>query len=180
VIAVPTLETYAFQDENYRGCICPLLDARLSSVYAMAYRAGERETRVNDSEELLPGKEGGGLSSVLLDAGAYEYDVFTEMLDTSLSSPAARDMAGNGIRIYGDGLEAMRPESRERFEAMLAAHSLNAEIMPDDRCPRDASHVAAWAYAYGEPVPYATIEPLYIRKAEAQRRLDAGLLKPHS
>ncbi|MDR1068695.1 MAG: tRNA (adenosine(37)-N6)-threonylcarbamoyltransferase complex dimerization subunit type 1 TsaB [Clostridiales Family XIII bacterium] len=277
VIAVPTLETYAFQDEGFRGIICPLLDARLSSVYAMAYITEIRSddfseisaagiahglsivsldtacvdafgklpqeemarglstvsfdtARADDSGEFpqeemarglstilldtacaggsgeLPQEEmarglstvlldtacaddsgefpqeemARGLSTVLLDAGAYEYDVFTEMLDTSIGAFAAQKRASDTIRVYGDGLDAMSPESRQRFEAMLTARSMDVQIMPDDRYPRDASHVAAWAYAYGTPVHYTKIEPLYIRKAEAQRRLDAGLLQPHS
>jgi tRNA threonylcarbamoyladenosine biosynthesis protein TsaB len=43
---------------------------------------------------------------------------------------------------------------------------------------QNALFVAKWALAFGEAIDYRLLEPIYIRKAEAQRKLDAGLLKP--
>jgi tRNA threonylcarbamoyladenosine biosynthesis protein TsaB len=40
-----------------------------------------------------------------------------------------------------------------------------------------AQDVARWALAFGVPQDYRTVEPIYMRKAEAQRKLEAGLLK---
>jgi tRNA A37 threonylcarbamoyladenosine modification protein TsaB len=65
--------------------------------------------------------------------------------------------------------------------AAAKAHGYDEDklmIMPDEDYPRDASQTAAWSYAFGTPQDYRNLEPIYIRKAEAQRRLDEGLIVP--
>jgi tRNA threonylcarbamoyladenosine biosynthesis protein TsaB len=80
-------------------------------------------------------------------------------------------------------LEILVPGGAYKYEEFLVlAEAAGGKdellFMPDEEYPRDASHTAAWAYAFGQPEDYRTLEPIYIRKAEAQRRLDEGLLKP--
>jgi tRNA threonylcarbamoyl adenosine modification protein YeaZ len=128
LVPVPTLETFAFQDAAAGRVVCPVLDARLSQVYAGAYRLhnGRLDT-------IIPG-------------GAYSYDEF---------------LAAAEAAVRNCGFDA---------DSLL--------LMPDEDYPRDASQTAAWAHAFGRLQDYRSVEPIYIRKAEAQRRLDEGLLEP--
>jgi hypothetical protein len=45
----------------------------------------------------------------------------------------------------------------------------------DEDEAQSAVKVLKWARAFGRPVAYTELEPLYMRKAEAQRRLDEKL-----
>jgi tRNA threonylcarbamoyladenosine biosynthesis protein TsaB len=47
-----------------------------------------------------------------------------------------------------------------------------------DELKHSAANVAKWALAFGTKEPYQTLEPIYMRKAEAERKLEAGELKP--
>jgi tRNA A37 threonylcarbamoyladenosine modification protein TsaB len=85
-------------------------------------------------------------------------------------------------------LETLVPGSAYRLEEFLSAAESAARtrsydaagllLMRDEDYPRDASQTAAWAHTFGLPQDFHTVEPMYIRKAEAQRRLDEGLIKP--
>jgi tRNA A37 threonylcarbamoyladenosine modification protein TsaB len=81
-------------------------------------------------------------------------------------------LAERAAKIYWDG----HGESKDAW--IYGGDYRGLLLMPDEDYPRDASHAAAWANAFGEPQDYQTVEPVYIRKAEAQRRLDAGIIKP--
>jgi tRNA threonylcarbamoyladenosine biosynthesis protein TsaB len=150
VIAVPTLETFAFQESAEGKIVCPILDARLNQVYAGAYRLHitESANMVKFTIDQTATKQTDATQTtleILVPGGAYKYEEFLSLAEATVVG-------------MGDKSELL--------------------LMPDEECPRDASQTAAWAYAFGEPRDYRTLEPIYIRKAEAQRRLDEGLLKP--
>ncbi|MDR2610638.1 MAG: tRNA (adenosine(37)-N6)-threonylcarbamoyltransferase complex dimerization subunit type 1 TsaB [Clostridiales Family XIII bacterium] len=91
-----------------------------------------------------------------------------------LGSPRILEtLVPGGAYIYEDFLSLTKDAAKARGKG--AGEML---LMPDEDYPRDASQAAAWAHAFGAPRDYRSVEPLYIRKAEAQRRLDEGLLQP--
>jgi hypothetical protein len=45
----------------------------------------------------------------------------------------------------------------------------------DEDEPQSASKVLKWAMAFGEPMGYDALEPIYMRMAEAQRKLEERL-----
>jgi tRNA threonylcarbamoyl adenosine modification protein YeaZ len=86
-------------------------------------------------------------------------------------------------RLRDGNLETLVPGGAYIYEdfVALAVVKVGAEgylLMPDEEYPRDASQVAAWAHAFGVPQDHRSVEPIYIRKAEAQRRLDEGIINP--
>jgi tRNA threonylcarbamoyl adenosine modification protein YeaZ len=88
------------------------------------------------------------------------------------AKPELEALVQGGAYKYEDFLELAHTA------AAAAERSTDLFLMPDEDFPRDASQTAAWAHAFGVPQDYREVEPIYIRKAEAQRRLDEGLLKP--
>jgi tRNA threonylcarbamoyladenosine biosynthesis protein TsaB len=90
----------------------------------------------------------------------------------------------------GGGIETLVPGAArepEVFEAALAAALPGAEegtLLPgaeaihgvrDEDEPQSAVKVLKWALAFGKPADYTELKPLYLRKAEAQRKLDERL-----
>ena len=45
VVAVPTLDVIAWNAQNFKGMICPVLDARKNKVYACIYRSDENAVK---------------------------------------------------------------------------------------------------------------------------------------
>jgi tRNA A37 threonylcarbamoyladenosine modification protein TsaB len=67
----------------------------------------------------------------------------------------------------------------EEFEAARAEALARAGASPEDAVclrdadePQSAAHVARWALRFGAPMDFRALEPVYMRKAEAQRRLE--------
>jgi tRNA threonylcarbamoyladenosine biosynthesis protein TsaB len=90
-----------------------------------------------------------------------------------LNNNALETLVPGSAYIYGDFITRVEAAVKTRVYS-----SVGLLLMPDEDYPRDASQTALWAHAFGEPRDYQTVEPIYIRKAEAQRRLDEGLLAP--
>jgi len=160
VIKVPTLETFVYKrhgDGSFvfsektkepSPCLftvsCPIFDARRSQMYAGAFMLEED-----------------GRIMTLVKGGAYGPEEFFTALTASAS--ALERLAGGAvnIRLMGDGL----PEFREKAEA-FGYKAAGPPVLQDARA------TLAWAEAHGKPIGYEELEPIYIRKAEAQRRLD--------
>jgi tRNA threonylcarbamoyladenosine biosynthesis protein TsaB len=140
----------------------------VSAARAMAQVAGLHVVKAPTLETFVYGYEPGGIVCPMLDArrgqvycGAYRL------------SPG------------GDALEALVSgdvRTEEAFDAALAAalHSSTAEAgvirrVRDEDEPQSAEKVLRWAEAFGEPICYSKLEPIYMRKAEAQRKLEERL-----
>jgi len=120
-IAVPTLQTFVYNVEDYQGLVCPMLDARREQIYGGAYIWAEDKT---DIKTVIPG-------------GAYGADEYLELLP---------ELGVCDIMFFGDGMQK-------------------------------ASSVAKMAlklWNEGKQISYGGFTPMYMRKAEAERKLEAA------
>jgi tRNA threonylcarbamoyladenosine biosynthesis protein TsaB len=160
VISVPTLETFVFNDvipgavpESMTSgtIICPLFDARRSQVYAGAYTLASTD----------------GLPSIntLVEGGAYNPDDFFAQLTEAVSKfPEI-----SSVKFYGDGAETF-----------TGGYKGSSSIADTQYRYQSALSTARWAALFGEKIHYTKLEPVYMRQAEAQRKLDAGIIKPRA
>jgi tRNA threonylcarbamoyladenosine biosynthesis protein TsaB len=160
VIAVPTLETFAFGFEP-GVIVCPLLDARRGQFYCGAYR-------------LLPGESG---IETLVPGAARDPEAFDAALEAAL--PAAEHKRDGSLYEKWYHRHSERSEREEQSDekdvSTQSDGSSAIRYVRDEDEPQSAVKVLKWARAFGEPADYAALEPLYMRKAEAQRRLDERL-----
>ena len=159
VVKVPTLETFVYITETDRPytVACPIFDARRNQMYAGAYMLEEDGRIMN-----------------LVNGGAYDPEEFFASLTESLAalSKLAKRVSGPeamvSCMLMGDGLPVFR-EAQEKFAGDAAAIGIEATAHPT---VQDARAALTWAIKQGCPGEYHTLEPIYFRKAEAQRRLD--------
>ena len=157
IVKVPTLETFTFQygEDEKEQIVCPIFDARRGQMYAGAYlREG------NHVMTLVPG-------------GAYEKESFFEALKIALTSlesyrkniyPPAIDIhlpisfRGDGIHVFEDDINQFCQNLPNKFHiGDITQNSLA---------------VLEWSISNGKLISYEMLEPIYMRKAEAQRKLE--------
>lgn len=144
-IAVPTLRSFAYHAEEEKGMIVPVFDARRSQVYAGAFVWEGGKIR-----DAVPG-------------GAF---LLEEFLD-KLSAEAER--SGNKrIVLFGDGCVPYG----ERITAYCEAQGICC--VTDGRTQRAGSVVrlAGELFKSGALLEYGQLHPEYMRKAEAERKLE--------
>lgn len=176
--AVPTLESFVYAErtsapedgealeqsahkEALSGdpiVVCPMLDARRKQVYAAAYII----------ENAARGADGGYRE--IVSAGAYDVSGFL-----ALAVKAAEKEHAALIRMYGDGSDSYASAVSE------AAASCSVDIEYALRSSRyqSAENVLMMACAMaqsGDTVSYSEVKPDYMRKSEAERKLEAGQL----
>lgn len=167
MVAVPTLESFAYADgaaesaADAKGAgviVCPMLDARRKQVYAAAYLINSIEA----------GAEGGYSEAVK--AGAYDVEEFLKFV-----CGAAKKANVQLVRLYGDGTDAYASQIAD------ASAASGVEFKPVLRESRyqSAENVLKMALAMaerGETCSYNDVKPDYMRKSEAERKLEAGQL----
>ena len=149
VIAVPTLEGYCYKPEakTSEAVTCGIINARRGQVYGIV-------------EGYMPG-------------GPY---MLTDVLEV-LKNDVFRD--GNTVQFFGEGIDAYDAKIQEDLgEAgyTLGQHYFYAE---ESFRHQDAASVGLLAYEKAEAGDVLSIEELlpdYMRKAEAQQKLEAGQL----
>jgi len=159
VIKVPTLETFVYSDSMDRpfSVACPIFDARRDQMYAGAYTL-----------------ETDGRIMTLVKGDAYAPEDFFSALGASLAAfiKLAKRTGGQEAIVrcclMGDGLPVFQ-KSVDRFMSETLIPGVEYETAP---VVQDARAALAWAAAHGVKEGYETLEPIYIRKAEAQRRLE--------
>lgn len=156
-ISVPTLTSFLYNVPDYRGVICPIFDARRSQVYSGAYRWTSAEAYV----QLIPD-------------GAYE---LAELLDKVSSLPEGETGLIEGkkeITFFGDGVPVYREEilnwqdlsSNDNIRVLFAAEEVNLQ---------KASSIARLGVELcqkGKIKVFYDLKPVYLRKAEAERKLE--------
>lgn len=156
VVSVPTLQAFAWNLPDYSGVICPIFDARRSQVYGGAYR-WQKEGQL---EQVIPD-------------GAYELEEYLELLAGGLSQSAE-------LMFFGDGVELCRSQIGEWNDSVYRMTLSGEEIRfsigyaPEDRRLQTASSVAQlglvlWNRGMGKSL--FEISPVYLRQAEAERKL---------
>ena len=182
-ISVPTLQSFLYNDENYKGLVCPVFDARRNQVYAGAYRFSEKGTeddatslkgscmcdgvpstdefdanrtnRINDINEIIIG-------------GAYEMDEYLKILRDK-----ADDLEVSGIMFFGDGIDIYSEKIKDWRDSALK-DDIRIEVAEESIRYQTASSVAKLAlklYNEGKLMGYEKLTPVYMRKAEAERKL---------
>ncbi len=176
--AVPTLESFVYAGRtpddgslidpekhahekivtNTSIVVCPMLDARREQVYAAAYI-------IEDSEE---GADGG--YSEIVKPGAYNVDEFL-----TLAVEATKRENALFIRLYGDGADSYVSSAA----VASAVGGVDIELAPRDSRYQSAENVLRMARAMADNdtlCSYNEVKPDYMRKSEAERKLEAGQL----
>ena len=159
-LAVPTLQSFLYCDgaleqkkkgNGERPVICPIINARRGQVY--------------------------GLVENCMEAGPY---MLTDVLEA-----VKKQVLSKGRKVYfmGDGIDAYRDEIIKELGDFCTSDGCFEEMVsfaPADRRYQDAKGAARLAYhmlkAGKNTVNYWDVTPDYMRKAEAEQKLEAGQL----
>lgn len=156
MISVPTLETFVYNMDHYKGVICPLFDARRNQVYSGAY--------VWDSQ---------GINfTEMIKGDAYTILEILEKLEKSTAGQHTE------IMFFGDGVAAYE-EQILTWAEKVSTFGLKVVFAPENIRYQKASSAARMAFELfknNQATGYENIKPVYMRKAEAQRKLDEGTL----
>ncbi len=157
VIAVPTLSAFVWNEPEHEGLFCPIFDARREQVYAGAY--------YRDSEGC----------QTAVPAGAYVLGEYLDLLE------AADPLHEKKILLFGDGLSLYGRSVAEWGMSINRISSLDdpeiCEAEPENRYQK-ASSVAEAAFSLwqaGKLQTFGELMPVYLRKAEAERKLEERL-----
>ena len=156
-IPVPTLQSFLHNAEGYNGLACPVLDARRSQVYAGAYIWGGGRERVSE----------------VVEGGAYAADEYMLLLKREIACRGISD-----IMFFGDWTDA-HPGAICDWQNSSLPGSVQVEIADESLRFQKASSVAKLAlkmFRDGTQTGYEELLPMYMRKAEAERKLEAGTL----
>jgi len=156
-ISVPTLTSFIYNVENYKGWVCPILDARREQVYGGAFAFDESKENIHEKVE----------------GGAYTVEEYLQKLEVEIKKEPVTEIMffGDAVDIYKDKIVKWQNSS------------LNGDIRIEFACKNErlqtASSVAKLAlklYEEGKQINYEKLMPVYMRKAEAERKLEEGLL----
>lgn len=162
-VAVPTLESFVYHAPEFKGAICPIFDARRSQVYGGAY------AWCDGADDALMQKTADGRAYMtLVPGGAYTFDEYIGLLKEALVKAGIKE-----IMAFGDG---MRP-CGERFKEFAASEGLGFIDARDAEAPavQSAASVARLGldlYREGKTCSFEELLPDYMRKAEAERKLE--------
>ena len=145
-IPVPTLKAFIYNENDPKRLVCPMLDARRGQIYAGAYAMG--------------GEEGEVIEAVA--AGAYEIGEYLELAGQAAAGAA-------GLRLYGDGVERYR-EAIAAWDG-AGGRAVCAEGEAAFQRASSAARLALDIYKSGGMTDFNGMEPEYMRKAEAERKL---------
>lgn len=151
-IGVPTLYAFAISRNEAKiegNFICPIFDARRNQIYGAC---------INKSKEVIKSE-------------AYMLDEFLNEIE-KINEDKMRNSLPCRFIFIGDGVE----KYKEQIETFCRVNSICAELM--EKSYQDAEGVAKVAlnlYNEGKFVSYEKLEPEYMRKAEAERKLEERL-----
>jgi tRNA threonylcarbamoyladenosine biosynthesis protein TsaB len=198
-IGVPTLEAFAYNREGYGGIVCPVFDARRGQVYSGAFVLGAlgRPECVLEGKAWAPEELFGELGRLAAGPACGAAGVRTEAnglvaaagnaAGTAHETPAsgkpgegcetgAAGAAGLDITFFGDGIGICEGLiSGLRGQAGRTARIEAAE--PGCRFQRAGSvaRLASVMLEEGRAKPFGELLPVYMRKAEAERKLEERL-----
>jgi tRNA threonylcarbamoyladenosine biosynthesis protein TsaB len=161
-IGVPTLASFVYNMPSYDGAVCPVFDARREQLYCGVFRL------LGDGE---PGTLLGGAARIVAELRSALGGVFQ-----SANEGQTREIRffGDGIDVCGDIIEELRASRPGGFEVSVAPlesrfqHASSvarlARFMLRNPLSRPAGNTGAKA-------SYADLLPVYMRQAEAERKL---------
>ena len=153
-VAVPTLYAFGYSrkdemlaDENL--AVCPIFDARRNQIYGncMAQRDGEIVEVVK--------------------AGPYMLDEYLSMV-----TDACLEKGRCTLRFIGDGVE----KYRDQIQQWAKEKGVSVDLLEVYQYADSVAEIAKIMYDKGETLDFNSFEPEYMRKAEAQRKLEERLL----
>lgn len=156
VISVPTLGSFCFNVTDFKGLICPLFDARRKQVYGGAYY------RDGNSCAQAIADDAWDLEDFLFKVQEYSKEKSMELL------------------FFGDGAEVYKEAIRQwaLSQNRLLPNDDMSRIMANAGQSRQrAASIAAAALKKaleGDTISCDRIKPVYLRKAEAERKLQQG------
>ncbi len=144
-IAVPTLKSFAYHAENCGGIIASILDARREQVYGGAYLWKNGQI----SEQVA--------------GGAYPFAEFLVLLKEACQKSGMQEICffGDGCGPYG-----------EAAADFCCENGINARISGITQRASSVAKLARSMYQQGMLLPYGKLMPEYMRKAEAERKLE--------
>lgn len=172
-IAVPTLLSFLYNAYDYNGIICPIFDARRNQVYSGAYQwirnklpEKSQNEDPSDKEFQIPYKE-------LVTGDAYDLPQLLEKLRTVLLEENNERMESE-VTFFGDGII---PYKQQIIDWQNSSLNDNIRVLfaDDDIRLQNASSVARMAlecYREGKIISLYDLKPAYMRKAEAERKLE--------
>ena len=154
-IGVPTLNSFLYHDQEYKGVVCPIFDARRNQVYGGVYQwVG------SDIRELVAG-------------GAYDLNELLDQLGQALQS--RKELATlKEVTFFGDGIIPYR-EQIEAWQQTSPISNIRVLFADEDIRYQKASSVAKLALELcrsGNLKSLYDLKPVYMRKAEAERKLE--------
>jgi tRNA threonylcarbamoyladenosine biosynthesis protein TsaB len=154
-IAVPTLKSFLYNALNFDGIICPIFDARRSQVYGGAYKWNANcDKKLEAMEEVISGK-------------AYALEELLQLLQEAL-------LQNKKVTFFGDGVESYKEQIQQWQNSSLIS-DIKVNFADDSITHQMASSVARLAlelYNAGQLTEYNDLKPNYMRKAEAERKLE--------
>lgn len=173
-IGVPTLQSFLYHVPDYNGIICPIFDARRNQVYGGAYQwasdenSGEAKIECSCSEDaqLAPYRE-------LITGDAYDLPQLLEKLKSILLKESAEGICSE-VTFFGDGIIPYKDQIIDWQNTSLN-DNIRVLFSDDDNRLQNAASVAKLALQYyreGRIKSLYDLEPVYMRKAEAERRLE--------
>lgn len=156
-ISVPTLESFLYHVPEYKGVICPIFDARRSQVYGGAYQWADE----GKYDEVVPG-------------AAYDLHELLELLEAALQGIDAEKKDIREITFFGDGIIPYKEQIMD-WQGSSSNNNIRVLFAEDEVKLQKASSVAKLAlenYRAGKIKSLYDLKPVYMRKAEAERKLE--------
>ncbi|MDD2190057.1 MAG: tRNA (adenosine(37)-N6)-threonylcarbamoyltransferase complex dimerization subunit type 1 TsaB [Eubacteriales bacterium] len=172
-ISVPTLQSFLYHVPDYRGIICPIFDAKRDQVYGGAFQwiceedAKETVNCVSDR-----GKDQHSYREVVT-GGAYDLPQLLMQLRAALLTESSRTTASE-VTFFGDGIMPYKKQIEE-WQKESSNDNIRILFAENDCRFQKASSVARLALQLlrdGRVKNYNDLKPVYMRKAEAERRLE--------
>lgn len=198
-IAVPTLKSFVYhmcgEGAARIKIVAPIFDARRNQVYGGAYMMRAQAIGAPENCELDgSGRKcalencvsencasGGGEIAEVVRGGAYMLDEFLELLAAALGTDCGSEncaladcgssdcgLAQAEVVFYGDGCEKYGETALE----FCKAHGISAGICGETQKASSVARLALGMYKAGELLEYGQLHPDYMRKAEAERKLE--------
>jgi tRNA threonylcarbamoyladenosine biosynthesis protein TsaB len=138
----------------------------VSAARAMAQVAGLKVVKTPTLETFVYGYEPGEIVCPMLDARRGQ--VYCGAYRLSPDRSAIETFVRGGARTEDEFDAALS-------KALSASAAKDVRRVRDEDEPQSAAKVLQWAESFGEPIDYEMLEPVYMRKAEAQRKLEERL-----
>ncbi len=156
LISVPTLKTFVYNMDHYKGVICPIFDARRNQVYSGAY--------VWDQQQITFIEKIKGDAYTIL-------EIFEELEKSIIGQ-------NTEIMFFGDGV-AVYEEQILTWAEKVSFAGIKVTFAPENIRYQKASSTARLALELSKnnkATSYENVQPVYMRKPEAQRKLEEGTL----